>query len=772
MRRMETELSGPRSTEALKIIEDQVTRVSSQIADGEARSRASLAELEARLANAEAGEDPARLIDQVVSQLGQRLADAEARTGEALESLRDSLAQLDQRMYAADGSVRSDMDSRLTSLADQLSRRVEDARTEIAERLAATGGAQVEARLGEMAEQIAAADQRSARAIEHMGREVLTMAETLNRRVQSAEQRSAEAIEQVGGEIARIAGAVENRLGRTDQLHAEALERLGAEIGKITERLTDRIIQSERRAAQAIDDVGEQVANVTERLEQRHERIASDLAERIRQSEERTARLLENARDRLEAQASGDASSQQLATPTPPVERDDADAGFPAAAAVFGAELFLRAEPVSQPALDPGNPAFDEEDFAHVDVFAPTDEFAPLVEVEDEDRPALEAPSPANEAPELSTREVIEQARAVARATVSARPKTLHAGERRTRQTRAGIFGSLKPSRATSTWQTALMVAGGAAFLSVGAAGVVLMEGPGGPRHEAQAFAGAPRAALALEPEATPSSPGPNNAAPTPSQDPPARAMPASEAPDYAKAAAGVERNRPGALADLKVLAEGGSPQAQMYLARLYENGLSGVSTSLTEARRWTARAAEAGDPAAMHNLALFNFRGEGGAQDVPAAAQWFKKAAEAGVVDSQYNLGLLYQSGSGVPRDLSQAYKWFSIAANAGDGEARASAVELQARLGSAQLAAAESQVKAFEPAKAPAGAAGPLKTPAIAAAQKILGRLGYYKGRPDGTQTNDLKLAVSAYQRDQGLAATGSLDPATVSRLSVFSR
>ncbi|MGZ6019075.1 MAG: Localization factor PodJS, partial [Phenylobacterium sp.] len=177
MRWMETELSGPRSTEALKIIEEQVTRVSSQIADGEARSRATLAELEARLANAEAGDDPAGLIDQVVSQLGQRLADAEARTGDALESL-----------------------------AEQLTRKVEDARSEIAERLATASTDGVEARLDRMAEDLAA-----------------------------AEQRSAEAIEQVGGEIARIAGAVENRLGRTDQLHAEALERLGAEIGAITE---------------------------------------------------------------------------------------------------------------------------------------------------------------------------------------------------------------------------------------------------------------------------------------------------------------------------------------------------------------------------------------------------------------------------------------------------------------------------------------------------------------------------------------------------------
>jgi len=784
MRRMETELSGPRSTEALKIIEDQVTRVSSQIADGEARSRASLAELEARLANAEAGEDPARLIDQVVSQLGQRLADAEARTGEALESLRDSLAQLDQRMYAADGSVRSDMDSRLTSLADQLSRRVEDARTEIAERLAATGGAQVEARLGEMAEQIAAADQRSARAIEHMGREVLTMAETLNRRVQSTEQRSAEAIEQVGGEIARIAGAVENRLGRTDQLHAEALERLGAEIGAITERLTDRIIQSERRAAQAIDDVGEQVAKVTERIEQRHERAASDLAERIRQSEERTAKLLAEASARLDADPLVGAAHE---APAPP-RVEDAENELPAAPLVFGAELFSRAEPVSQPALDPSNPAFSEEDFAHVDAFAPNalapDAFAPLAERDEEDQlevaaptaeASVEEPPPVEVSPQLSTREVIEQARAAARAAAAApKPRILHAPDRRSRGLRAGgLFRTLK-ARPPSTWQTALMVAGGAAFLSVGAAGVVLMEGPTGARV-LQPFEASPRAALALTPDA---------AGPSPIAGPESRSIPAAPAADataaqassieadYARTAAAVDQKQPGALARLKGIADGGYAPAQMFLAHLYETGQAGVTINLGEARRWALRAAEGGDPTAMHNVALYYFRGEGGPADTAAAGRWFKSAAEHGVVDSQYNLGLLYQSGSGVPRDLAQAYKWFTIAANSGDAGARASAMDIEGKLSAAQLAQAEHQADAFEPAGAAPTAQALAYAPSLVSAQKILGRLGYYKGRPDGANSRDLKLAVTAYQRDQGLAATGTLDPVTVSRLSVFNR
>ena len=796
MRRVETELSGPRSAEAIKLLEEQVSRVVGQVAASDETTRATLSDLEARLAAVPVGADPAVVIEEAVSRLAQRLADAEGRTGEALDALRDSLVQLDQRMYAADGSVRGDMDHRLASLADDLTRRVEDARTEIAERLTAAGTGPVEARLGQMAERMAAAEARSAHAIEAMGREVLTMAETLNRRVQSAEQRSAEAIEQVGGEIARIAGAVENRLGRTDQLHAEALERLGEEIGKITERLTDRIIQSERRAAQAIDDVGEQVAKVTERIEQRHERAASDLAERIRQSEERTARLLEGASARLSAEPAA-------ATPAEPVaaERvDEVGSELPAAPSIFGAELFSRAEPVSQPALDPSNPSFSDEDFAHVDAFAPADGFAPIAESEmDAEAPPSEA-SPteigaaADEVarpvlaavefdeveqtsakPQLSTREVIEKARAAARAAAAApRAKTLRS-DRRPRQVRAGgLFGALK-TRPASTWQTALMVAGGAAFLSVGAAGVVLMEGPAATHaaREALPFIETPRAAVALAPE--PAAPASISAAETralPIAPPPPAAVAQQADPaaaDYIKVAAAVEQKQPGALAKLKAIAEGGNAPAQMFLARLYETGQASVTQNLGEARRWTLRAAEAGEPTAMHNLALYYFRGEGGPQDTAAAARWFTQAAQHGVVDSQYNLGLLYQSGSGVPRDLAQAYKWFTIAANSGDSQARASAIDLEKTLPAAQLAQAEGQAGAFETAGA---APMPASGASVVAAQKILGRLGYYKGRPDGAVSHDLKLAVSAYQRDQGLAATGALDPTTVSRLSVFSR
>jgi localization factor PodJL len=179
-----------------------------------------------------------------------------------------------------------------------------------------------------------------------------------------------------------------------------------------------------------------------------------------------------------------------------------------------------------------------------------------------------------------------------------------------------------------------------------------------------------------------------------------------------------------------------------------------------------------------MHNLALYYFRGEGGPQDSAAAAGWFRKAAQRGVVDSQYNLGQLYQAGSGVPRDLAEAYKWFSIAAIGGDGPSRAAAIELEDNLTTAQLAAAEGAADRFQPAsdlaqQSPAAKVASLdSTPALAKAQKVLGRLGYYRGPADGSMSRDMKVAVANYQRDQGLAATGSLDPATASRLSVFTR
>ena len=452
LRQVETSAAGPRSVEALRALEQSVTRLATR-------------------GDVALGADGAVLVDEVLRRLGDRLAAAEGRTSDALDSLRGALTTLDGRLSTVEAGAPGAIDQRLEDLAATLTRRVEDARAEVAEKLKASAAGQVESRLQQMAEHVRAAEQRSARAIERMGREVLSMAETLNRRVQTSEQRSAAAIEQVGGEIARIAGAVEARFSRAEHIQADALEKLGAEIGRITDRLTERLVSSERRAAQAIDDVGEQVSRVTERIEQRHERASGDLAERIRQSEERTALLLDEARRRIEQRVSESQGAPADAEPRGP----------------FGPELFSRAEPdleMEVAGVDPEGPRFAAEDFEAADGFTPIPE-AP------EDLFGLDQPEPpVSESTDgvrpLSTREVIEQARAAARAAQGPRPRTLQAKAKVDRRGASGRFFaglSLKPRRANSALQTALMVAGGAAFFSVGAAGVVLMEGPAAQRE-------------------------------------------------------------------------------------------------------------------------------------------------------------------------------------------------------------------------------------------------------------------------------------------------
>ena len=58
------------------------------------------------------------------------------------------------------------------------------------------------------------------------------------------------------------------------------------------------------------------------------------------------------------------------------------------------------------------------------------------------------------------------------------------------------------------------------------------------------------------------------------------------------------------------------------------------------------------------------------------------------------------------------------------------------------------------------------------MATAQRALSKLGYYEGPVDGVPSPALKMAIVAYQRYETLPPTGALDPATVSRLQVFTR
>lgn len=879
LRRIEKEDAGTRSAEAMHALETALGKVATHLYEGEARTRDSLQALEERIDQVAGREppaaDPAAVIEEVIAQVGARLTAAESRTAEALKGLGEAFATLDGRLRTVETGAAPAMEQRLEALAATLTARVEASRAEIAQKLQASADGRfdrMERTLSEVAEHVRVAEKTSAQAIEKMGQEVLTIADTLTRRVQTAETRSAEAIEQVGGEVARIAQAVETRLGRADSVHAEALERLGAEIGRITERLAERMGAAERRSAQAIDDVGEQVARVTERIQARTERVSEELSERIRQSEERTARLLEEARDTIDRGLAENQRriAEQAAAP-PRLIREEPAAPFreepfapfgPAepAADPFTPHALAQPAAASPFAAEPEPPQFDAEDFEAADDFVRIDDDArpeddaaavtlsaddeakpfadpPLSRMElSEDRapepehePEAEADAPLSMAesfdtpsadrleadglevdrglsstpPEagesverpLSTREVIEQARAAARAAATnghdarkAKSKSAKPAAAKSDKTSGFTlfsgFGSRPKRRAGSSLQTALLITGGAAFLSLGAAGMMIAGGePQGelPKRVADSLAlGKGGEIKSAEADTTPFGDNPRVSVALAPQ-PLSKAAPTATVPGpelialYEDAVRAIEAGQPGGLDKLRQAANLGHSPSQFYLSKLYENGRGGVAKDLTEARRWTERAAQNGNRHAMHNLAIAYVDGKGGAKNTTTAAQWFRRAADLGLVDSQYNLGALHEQGLGVAQNGAEAYKWYLIAARTGDEEAQKSAARVRATLSPEARVVAERAAAAFRPAtpnaSTPAFAANSTSA-AIGSAQRALSRLGYYRGPTDGIASPALQGAVAQYQRDQGLAPTGALDQTTVSRLSVFTR
>jgi len=840
LRRMEAEAVGPRSAEALRALEGALGKVAGHLYEGEARTRETIAHLENRLDN-QAGVgagDPSALVDEVVARLGQRLEAAETRTAEALQALGASFTALDGRLQTVETRNPGEgVRERLDELSNSLTQRMEAARLEMATKLRQSADGRfdrMEHKLGEMTAHVQAAEQRSAQAIERMGREVVGMADALNRRVQTSEARNTAAIEQV-------AASIDQKLNRADSVQAQALEKLGTEIARITEKLAERISNAERRNALAIDDVGDQVSRVTDRLNQRHERSSQELVDRIRQSEERTARMLEEAREKIDAklgEAQKRLAEQAAATPAPaarpapspfdgerysfggeavpedvfhqPAAFIPAHSSTPARTAAPAAFDAPALEVASFPASAPAMPEFGEEDFEAADGFASTPEpesaFEPETDYDsDFTAPAFEAPefsvpefSPAEEpaAPSrpLSTREVIEQARAAARQAAVAgdakgkdKPKaakkagtSLFAG--------FGAKGSEKKAK-KGAMKTALMVSAAAAFMGVGAASFfVSADNSAGPLPDRVAKGIAHRSSQEIRSAEVDTSPYGARAAvltALPTADAVATPVEAAPAPPAENAQAlydeGVRRieakDRTG-LEPMRKAANLGLPRAQFYLAKLYEAGEGGVKKDLFEARRWTERAATAGEPGAMHNLALAYYKGEGGERNSTKAASWFRRAADLNLVDSQFNLAQLYEFGRGVDQNVAESYKWYLIAARNGDATARARATALRGQLTPEGQRIAERSASGFRsqastaPVQTAALSSAAAPSAGLATAQRALSKLGYYQGPQDGVSSPALRMAIGAYQRDQSLSPSGALDGETLSRLSAFAR
>jgi TPR repeat protein len=120
-------------------------------------------------------------------------------------------------------------------------------------------------------------------------------------------------------------------------------------------------------------------------------------------------------------------------------------------------------------------------------------------------------------------------------------------------------------------------------------------------------------------------------------------------------------RQLPEAIAAWRRAAEKGSTSAMVELGVLYGTG-SGVAMDEAQARKLFERAAEAGNPRGISNLAALG--GSGGVSSDPARArELLAKAAETNA-EAQYQLGLMLAEGTGGPKDDTAARNLFEKAA------------------------------------------------------------------------------------------------------------
>jgi TPR repeat protein len=119
-------------------------------------------------------------------------------------------------------------------------------------------------------------------------------------------------------------------------------------------------------------------------------------------------------------------------------------------------------------------------------------------------------------------------------------------------------------------------------------------------------------------------------------------------------------RQMPEATASWRKAADKGSSSAMVELGVLYASG-SGVARDEAQARKLFERAAEAGNPRGVTNLAAL---GGGAAPADPARARGLlAKAAETNA-EAQYQLGLMMEDGTGGPADDAAARVLFEKAA------------------------------------------------------------------------------------------------------------
>ncbi len=637
-------------------------------------------------------------------------------------------------------ATRAEMNERLKQAADGKLDRMEAALRNLADHVEAGEKRQAQAvdRMGREVMKIAqtlggrvqAVEGRSAKMVEQVGGEMARIADAMEGRMRAADGAQAEALEKLGTEIARIAEKLADRIAGAERRSAQAIDDVGDQVARVTEKINSRYERASTDLAERIRQSEERTAKMLEEARGKFGLLGGGVIPAQSQAQpvsfdpfpaapaEFASEPGESAPDVMQAepQSGQDPFPAAAAFEEPvfeqasgPAFEDDpfaASSGFPSGADAFALPHEAAA---ADPAFDPAPVPFTPP---------PTPVIPAMAE------PASFAPPPSSN----PNRDLIEAARAAAR--------QASAADGRGRRVRSEMDTPAPPSEggrfsgfrlpkkkkkdAAPTLRTALlasatamaitgMVVGGFLLKSetqqtASASGDPVLSGSSAsaeqpvqaavalseptsdlaPTASLDQVAPLPAPAMSVATGAAPAT-GPA-AAVKPAVDGSAKAL-------YSKAVGQIESGDYTGVEALRRAANLGYAQAQFYLAKLYEGGTAGIKKDVAEARRWTERAAQGGDPKAMHNLALYYFEGTGGEKNPTTASTWFRRAADLGLQDSQYNLARLYEEGYGVAQNPAEAYKWYLISGAGGDTESKTSADRLKAKLSpEAQLAAQRS--------------------------------------------------------------------------------
>lgn len=118
---------------------------------------------------------------------------------------------------------------------------------------------------------------------------------------------------------------------------------------------------------------------------------------------------------------------------------------------------------------------------------------------------------------------------------------------------------------------------------------------------------------------------------------------------------------------NLENRAKRGDAKSQYALATQYAEGRN-APRDPAKAFEWLNLAAKGGLPPAQYRLgALYERGGDGVNRDPVQARVWYEKAALNGNRKAMHNLAVLHAEGVGTPRNLSEAAKWFQRGAEFG---------------------------------------------------------------------------------------------------------